>query len=146
MVIRLGAVKRPIVNLLVAGNDKMFTETGILHHGSRVSADQHRLVGNKQVVIVKGEGMGEAWHGAFIDGNLSVVFADVFQVQFESTHDPIGKRGKTHLGGCFRVADGELLLEVIPVIIAAKIPQEPSEIFAIYGSGNAGKGKWFIVC
>ena len=95
MVTRLGAVKRPVVNLLVAGNGEMFAEAGILHHGSRVAADQHWFVGDEQVVVVKGEGMGESGHGALVDGNLSVVFADVFQVQFEYSNDPEGKVGES---------------------------------------------------
>ncbi|MDD3294994.1 MAG: hypothetical protein PHG20_09950 [Geobacteraceae bacterium] len=123
---------------LVAHYFEMPSATGFLHHRTRVAAYQHRFVLDEQVVVIQGERLGETWHGPFIDGNLTIVFADILQRQLEGPDDPIGETCQTDLVCVARFAQGDGLFADVPVVLASYSPEKSPEILAVHGTGQTG--------
>ena len=56
------------------------SEAGFGKHGSRVAANQKRLAGKEAVMVVKIKEMRVTGDAAIIDGNLSIIFANILKV------------------------------------------------------------------
>ena len=70
---------------LVAINFEVARVTSLLQHICGIATYQHGSVLLKSMVIVQSESIGRWSNSAQIGGYLAVVFAEIFQEQFESS-------------------------------------------------------------
>ena len=76
----------------VSDDVEVFAEAGLFDHGGGVAAHQHRLTGGEDVVVVQDKRVGGLRDGTFVDGDLAVIFATVFEgIQLEYADRPGGK-------------------------------------------------------
>ena len=73
------SIKRAEVNGTVADYLTMLAVSCFADHGGRLAADQHRLAGNKRVMVIEWEPVRVVRDRAEAICYLTIVFADVFQ-------------------------------------------------------------------
>ena len=112
----------------VTGYGEMPAVSSLINHGSRVAANQHRLVLDEKVVIIKGERIGKARHGSFVHRNLPIVFTHVLQRQLEGPDDTVGEACQTNLVRGSRSMEMNRLFADVAVVVTPYFAEKPSEI------------------
>lgn len=64
----------------------MLTETGIAEHFACVATNWNGNTCLKIMMIVKSEPVWELWNTTFVIGDMTKVFAYIFEIAFETTH------------------------------------------------------------
>ena len=77
------AVEQAIVDASVPPHFKMLAQPRVTHHGRRVAADEHWLVGDESVMIIKIISMGVARDCTLVDCHLAIVFTEGLELVWQ---------------------------------------------------------------
>ena len=68
------------MNLSSTVHGEVLSVASVLHHGGRITTHQHRLAGGETVVVIQQEAVLMPGNGTAINGNLAVIFTNIFQI------------------------------------------------------------------
>mmetsp|Transcript_34626 Transcript_34626/g.87615 ORF Transcript_34626/g.87615 Transcript_34626/m.87615 type:complete len:275 (-) Transcript_34626:758-1582(-) len=133
------AVKLSVVHVTVACDDKVWLQPGLLHHGRRVAAHQHRLVRDEPVVVIQRIRVLVAWQRALVHCHLAVVLAQGLQAA-RDLEQPVRdgeELGLAHSARQLGVVDGDGLRLQGPGVREPHLARQAQEVVDVQRAAQA---------